>query len=215
MSAPDPGPTQEPEQTQAPEQAPETTQAQTPEGLDRLYERMDQMARTQQQLVESMTAYAQPEEEYEEPVYYDDEGELTEEGARAVLGDLVREQIETAMAPREQARRIAERDDAFEALRDEYPELQDDKVSEQVLAQAVRWAQGINPDIIERPEFVDVIEAFYKASKFETLAAQQQAEQPRSVVLESGQGAGRPQTGKQEDWGARIVAAAERLRPQI
>jgi hypothetical protein len=218
MSAIDPGQATPP--AEAAEQAPpegqpaETTTAQ-PEGLDRIYSRMDEMAATQRQMVESMTALMQPEEEEEdESLFYTDEGDLTEEGARAVLADMVRSEIDQAMAPREKARLVGQRDEAFEGLIEQYPELQEQAVSDRVLGAAVRWAQQVNPEIIDRPEFVDVIEAFYKAEKYEALAAQQAAEQPRPVVLESGQGA-RQQRPNEPDWGDRIVKAAEALRPQI
>ena len=62
---------------------------------------------------------------------------------------------------------------------------------------------------------MDVIEAFFKADKYEDVRKTQAAEQPRSVVLESGSGAGRPQRSNEPDWGDRIVKAAERLRPSI
>jgi hypothetical protein len=218
MSAVDPGAT-------APETAPETqpegqpteptTQAQQPDGLDRLHERMEAMSRQQAQLLEGFQQLTQPpEEEPDESMYYTDEGDLTEDGARAVIADLVREQVESQLGPREAARMVEMRDDAYEALRDEYPELQDDKTSERVLAKAVRWAQTVHPEIIDRPEFVDVIEAFYKADKYEEVQQAHAAEQPRPVVLESGSGA-RQQTRNEPDWGDRIVKAAERLRPQI
>jgi hypothetical protein len=61
---------------------------------------------------------------------------------------------------------------------------------------------------------VEVIEAFYKAEKFDELHAAQAAEQPRSVVLESASGV-RQQAKPDTDWGDRIVKAAERLKPQI
>lgn len=222
MSAIDPGqaaPETEAATTQAPEGQPAESTATTgqPDGLDRIYSRMDEMAQTQRQMVESVSALLAPEEEEEEideSLFYTDEGDLTEEGARAVLADMVKEQIDAAMAPREKARLVSQRDQAYEGLLEQYTELQDPKVSERVLASAVQWAQRINPEIIDRPEFVDVIEAFYKAEKYEALAAQQAAEQPRPVVLESGQGA-RQQRPNEPDWGDRIVKAAERLRPQI
>lgn len=216
MSAIDPGQGTPAEGAQAPEGQPaETTTTSQPDGLDRIYSRMDEMASTQKQLAETVTALmAPPEEEEDESLYYTDEGDLTEEGARAVLADMVRSEIETAMAPREKARMVGQRDEAYESLLEQYPELQDSTVSERVLGAAVRWAQNANPDIIERPEFVDVVEAFYKAEKYEALAAQQAAEQPRPVVLESGQGA-RQQRPNEPDWGDRIVKAAEALRPQI
>jgi hypothetical protein len=97
-----------------------------------------------------------------------------------------------------------------EALKDEYPDLQDAKVAQPILERAIRWAMGVDERIIERPEFVDVIEQFYKADQFESMRAQQQAEQPRPVVLEGAGGAGRTTRGPQEpDWQQRVIDAAK------
>jgi len=205
----------EPEAPSAPEAGTET-QAPASDGLERLYARMDQMASQQQQLADTFAQLTAPaEEEEDESLYYDDEGGLTEDGARAVLGQMVDERVEALMAPREKAHALTQRDDAYDALRDEYPELQDEQIAGPVLAAAVQWAQGHNPALIERPEFVDVIEWVYRSNKFESLSAAQAAEQPRPVVLESGSGAARQQRPQEPDWGDRIVKAAERLRPQI
>lgn len=208
--------TEQPPEPSAPAAAPEAAPQPTSDGLDRVFQRMDAMAAQQAQMMETFNQLTQPYEEEEDPaVYYDDEGGLTEDGARAVIRELVQEQVDAQMAPREAARLIAERDDAYEALRDEYPELGDDAVSGPVLAAAVQWANAHNPGLIERPEFVDVIEWVYRSTKFETLRQATEAEQPRPVVLESSSGAGRGQRPNEPDWGDRIVKAAERLRPQI
>lgn len=186
------------------------TQAAPSEGLDRLYARMDEMAAQQRQMVDSLTQLHQPEEPEPEADFYDDEGGLTEDGARALIADLVREQVDTQLAPREQARQVEQRDDAYEALKDEYPELQDAKVAQPILDRAVRWAMAVDERLIERPEFVDVIEQFYKAGKFEEHRAQQEAEQPRAVVLEGAGGAARTTRGPQEpDWQKRVIDAAQ------
>jgi hypothetical protein len=175
---------------------------------------MDEMAASQRQFMESVTQQLQPPEEEEEVEFYTDTGELSEDGARAILADLVNEQVEARLAPREAARLVGERDDQYEALKDEYPDLQKPDVAERVLRRSVQWAHAHNPALIDRPEFVDVIEAFYKAEKFDELRATQEAEQPRQVVLESASGA-RQQAKPDVDWGERIVKAAERLKPQI
>jgi hypothetical protein len=188
MSAPG----QESEAQPQPEAQPEPqAQPAQPEGLDRLYQRMDQMASQQAQLAENFQQLMEPEEP--EPD----------------------EQIQSEMAPREQAAAINARDRGYEALREEYPELQDEKVAEAVLADAIGWARSHNPAIIETPGFVDVIEWVYQARQLHTLREAQEAEQPRSVVLESAQGARRQQQPNEPDWSDRIVKAAERLRPQI
>jgi hypothetical protein len=196
--------------------APEPSGTQAPENFDRLFARMDEIAGHVQGIttrvdgIQQLVAPPEPE-----PEYYDDQGGLTEDGARNLIQSLVDERVQEQLAPREKARQIEQRDDAFEVLRDEYPELQDDKVANDLLQAAIRWANAVNPEIIDRPEFVEVIEAFYKADKYNALATQQAAEQPRSVVLESAQGATRQQRPNEPDWGERIVQAAARLRPQI
>jgi len=173
------------------------------------------MATQQQQIAAQMAALAPPEEEYEdESLYYDDGGELTEEGAQALIRDLVNTQVQEALAPREKAALIERRDSDYEDLKETYPELADEKVGGQVLSAAIGWAQRHNPDLIDKPEFVDLIEWVYK-SDFRTPEAPEQ-EQQRRVELESASGAGARGRAKPEtDWGDRIVKAAERLRPQI
>jgi hypothetical protein len=215
MSAP--GQEAESTTTAAPESAPveasATTETTAPssDGLDRLYARMDEMAAQNRQMADDLTQLRQPPEAEEEEVdYYDEQGGLTEDGARALISDLVREQIDTHMAPREQARMVEQRDDAYEALKDEYPELQDEKTAKPILDRAVKWAIGVDERIIERPEFVDVIESFYKAAKFEELRGQQEEHQPRPVVLEGAGGAGRTTRGPQEpDWQKRVIDAGQ------
>jgi len=195
--------------------APETT---APAGLDRIYERMDEMAGQQRQFLTSLQQAMTPaeaEEEVDEADFYTPDGDLTEDGARALISDLVNEQVEAKLAPREAARLVRERDESYDALKDEYPDLQDEKIAQKVLDRALGWAHQHNPALIDRPEFVDVIEAFYKAERFDELRQADPAQQPRGVVLESAQGAARPQQQPQVDWGDRIVKAAERLRPQI
>jgi hypothetical protein len=193
-----------------------TTEAPQSDGLERLYTRMEEMATQQRSIVDQLSSLAPSEEPTaDEADYYDDDGGLTEDGARALIADLVREQVDTQMAPREQARMLSERDDAFEALKDEYPELADATVANRVLGRAVRWAQGVDEKLIDRPEFVEVIESFFKAEKFEELRQAQEAEQPRQVVLESAQGAARQQRPQEPDWQKRVIDAAAQDSPRI
>lgn len=178
--------------------------------FERIYERMDQMSTQQQQMAEALgQVFAEPESESEP--YYDDEGELTEEGVRSVVADYVREQVEQQLAPREQAAAVEYRDGEWDALRETYPELQDREVANAVIADALRWVNAHNPDLVNRPEFVDVIEWVYKARNFGEPAQAM----PSPVVLESAAGATRGKGPTEPDWGERIAKAAEKLRPQI
>lgn len=217
MTAPGQEPSAPPEaEPSAPPEAPPAA-PQSTEGLDRLYARMDEIAQQVggvTQRVDGIHELVAPPEE--EPDFYETDGSLTEDGARALIQQMVDERVQEQLAPREAARMVETRDDAFESLRDEYPELREEAVANRVLGAAIRWANATDPKIIDRPEFVDVIEAFYKAEKYDGIAAEQAAAQPRTVVLESGQGAARQQQQANEpDWGDRIVKAAERLHPKI
>lgn len=207
----------EPAPSEAPAPAPETTTPTAPAApapdFDRLFSRMDEMSTQQRQMAEQMASVLNPPEVEEEPEYYDDSGAMTEEGAQALIRDLVNAQVSEALKPQEAARLVRERDDAYEDLKDSYPELADEKIGGQVLQAAIGWAQRHNPDLIDRPEFVDLIEWVYKA-EFRTEQAPA-IEQARRVELESAAGGGNRPAKPEVDWGDRIVKAAERLRPQI
>jgi hypothetical protein len=164
-------------------------------------------------MAQQFTELAAPPEE-EPPEIYDETGELTEDGVRAVVDDYVREQVEARLAPREAQALVTERDEEWDALKESTPELADPKYAQEVIAQAVAWANAHNPDLIDRPEFVDVIEWVHKVRKYDESAAAQTPAGP-GVVLESAQGAAQPSKGSDVDWSDRIVKAAERLRPQI
>jgi hypothetical protein len=207
-------------EAEAPPEAPatpETVEAPPaqPDGLDRIYERMEEMSVQQRQMAEQLGQVAEvaapPEEE---PEFYDETGELTEDGVRAVVDDYVREQVDARLAPREAQALVEQRDDEWEGLKESTPELADPKYAQEVIAHAVAWANAHNPDLIDRPEFVDVIEWVHKVRKYDESAAAQ-TPAGRGVVLESAAGAAQPSGQPEEDWGDRIVKAAERLRPQI
>jgi hypothetical protein len=132
-----------------------------------------------------------------------------------MIADLVAEQVQQQLAPREQAAAVRERDSAFDDLRETYPGLQDEKVAAQCINQALGWANENAPNLIDSPAFVDLVEQIYVGMKYRERADAEQPVTPgRGVVLESAGGAA-PATDKQVDWGDRIVKAAERLRPQL
>lgn len=188
-----------------------------PEWLGPIQERMEAMSAQQAQIAEQFSQALTPEEEeYELPIYDDDTGELTEDGVRAVVNDYVREQIDAQMAPREAALLKDQRDDAFEALKDEYPELQDQGVVGPLIDAAFRRAQAIDPALIERPEFVDLIEDAFIRSKYNEVRSAQQTDGQREVVLESASGASRAQKAPKEvDWQQRVIDAAKASNPRI
>jgi len=194
--------------------APEAPQAPAPD-YDRIYSRMDEMAAQQQQLATQFGELFEPAEEEPEPVeYYDDEGQYTDEGMRAVLQDAIKEGIEAHMAPIEAKRLISDRDDAWEALKADYPDLDSNRqLAADVIQQAVEWCNSVDPKLIERPEFVDVVERIYKAHLYDERVAQEQPE-PR-VQLEAAAGAAQDTKSPQVDWQQRVIDAAKKAHPPI
>ncbi len=201
----------------APEATPEVTTTPAPDaGLDRIFSRMDEIAGQVNGIagrVDAVQRLVEPPEE--EPEFYEEDVSLTEDGARLLIQQMVDERVQAQMAPREAAWAVNQRDELYDQLRQTYPELQKDEVSGPVLQSAIRWANSVDPSIVEKPEFVEVIEWVYTHGKYAEHAEREAAEQPRPVVLESGQGARRQQLPSEPDWGDRIVKAAEQMRPQI
>lgn len=216
MSAPqDPPPAEREGTTEAAPEQPTPTTSTGPDGLEAIRARMDEMATQQQQLVELFQPPEEEEGELDESTFYDDEGALTDDGARALIGELVAEQVTQQLAPREQAAAQRERDFAFDDLRSEYPELRDDKVAGEAINVALKWANEHAPSLIDTAAFVDLVEQAYVGSKYrERVSAEEPATQGRHVVLESASGAGSPEE-QEVDWGDRILKAAERLRPDL
>ena len=193
---------------------PDTTPAAPaqPEGFDRIYERMDEFQNQQQQLVDQISEALTPPEE--EPDYYDDGGELTEDGAQRLIDERVNQGVDQRFTEFQRERAIEDRDFDFDELVGRVPELQDPKYSREIIAQAADLV-GHNDAVIEHPRFVRIIEAVHARRKYEEHAAAQTPAGGQGVVLESAQGAAQPQASDEPDWGDRIVQAAERLRPQI
>jgi len=192
-----------------------------PAGLDRVYEQMEAMAAGQKQMLDALTQITAPPEEEDEPEFdpsefYDETGEMTEEGARALISDMVDQRVEKVMAPREAARLVRERDDLFEALKDEYPQLQDEKIANEVIQKALGWAHTHNKGLIERPEFVDVIEWIYRSEHGSAPSEDEEEPQPgRTVVLEGASGARRESKPQQVDWQKRVIDAAQSASTRI
>jgi hypothetical protein len=159
----------------------------------------------------------EPEEEFSDGDLYDDDGELTPEGAQKLIDQRVDERLEARLSKRDAARALEEREDAFDALREEVPALQDDKLAARLVRETAEWCQRSgNERLINTPEFVDLVEdRYYRESYHERAAAEREDREDREVVLESASGASQPSSKKEPDWGDRIVKAAQRLRPDI
>lgn len=201
----------------APEAAPETNGP--PEWLGPITERMDEISEQVRQSQDQLAGLYYPETEEAEPEYedaeeYGDDEDLSPEQARRIIGSEVDNRLQAELGKRDAATAMERRNESFEALQDEIPALQDDKYARglvQAAAQELRDAGAEH--LIGTPYIVDVIERLHIVSQHEEVKANAQPA-PKDVVLESGSGASVQQTDE-EDWGDRIVKAANSLRPTI
>jgi hypothetical protein len=216
QSAPADGGTPEaPPQETAPEPAG------PPEWATSMAEKLDELGQTTSQLGEQFAHLQQPEydddgfEEEQAPDYYDDDGDLTEDGARHLIGQEVDTRVNAILSERDAARALEDREDAFDALRDEIPALADEKLAQRLVHDTVEWClRSGNEHLIERPEFVELIEDRFYREQY--LASQQNGEEgEREVVLESAAGAAPARKKDEVDWGQRVLDAANRLQPGI
>lgn len=210
-----------------PNEAPEQSSggSEPPEWLGAINTRMDELRDQNASIVERLESNQQQQPEYEfdenedfdEDDFLDDDGNYTPEGARKALQGVVDERLQGEFAKRDAVVALEQREDAFEALREEIPELQDDKTAARLVRETAEWcARTGNGHIIDRPEFVELLEdRFVREQYHERVNAERESEPEREVMLESAAGAGAPSGKKEPDWGERIVKAAESLRPQI
>ena len=206
--------------------APETTETQeAPDWLAPIQERMDELRDQNLALQQYVGGLYQTDDddEYEdddepylaEEDMLDEEGQITPEAAQALIAGVVGEQLDSRLSERDAIDAIEVRNDAYEDLCEEYPDLSDPDIARPlVLGLAAELEQSGNGYVVDTPQFVDLIERTYKAMQYDERAAQEQPAR-RGVVLESGQGAALGDSSQDVDWGDRILKAAERLRPQI
>lgn len=211
------------------------------DGLDRIHARMDEMTAQQQAIVEALQApgFDYPDGDDEYGGRGDDEDGPTVEELAAELGvepedilavseaqdshiiDVIRGAVDRHLSAREQAEdaeeALEDRDLDFEELRDSLPILQDEQACRAIVNRAVALAENWDPRIIDTPAMVGLIELVAKAAIGDRMVGSEQPAGIPRVHLESAQGAAQPpaQPTGDEYWGSRIVAAAQRLRPQI
>jgi hypothetical protein len=114
----------------------------------------------------------------------------------------------------------AEREEAFEELRERLPILQDEDTASEFVRMGVELAERWGaPAIVEGPDFVDLLRHLVLGSVgMQAIEREQAGQQPqREVVSESAAGGGPSGDNRSESqyWGDRMLAAAERLRPRI
>ena len=188
-----------------------------PEWLAPIEERMNDLRDQNYALAEqfqSLLAYPEEEEE-DEQVYEDEQGNLTPEGAQMIIDQRVDHLLGERMSAIEARNAVTARDQDFEALKAQYPDLADEANAAPIIQElaAELEAAGFGA-VIQTPMFVDLIEQRYKAHQFDERAASEEPPQ-RGVVLESAGGAAPQQREQDVDWGERILKAAQSANPRI
>jgi hypothetical protein len=147
---------------------------------------------------------------------------------RRPLDIFIRAALDRRLDEAETEEAIAERDADFDELRREYPELLAGDGALPIVWRAQQIANSIHPDLVNRPEFVDLIEAVTKTAilegsegrTFEPPRRQEPSEHERyrrPVTLEGAGGGSGPTRQESEDerWQTAVVAAARRIRPDL
>jgi hypothetical protein len=207
------------------------------DGLDRIHARMDEMTAQQQAIVEALQSG------YEDDDYDDEDGEQPtveelaaqygvspeellalseqyEEGEQQQEPDIF-ELIDRSVDRHAQAidaeHAVLDRDEDFADLRESIPILQDEQTARAIVNRAQDLAEAWDPQIIQTPAFVDLIELVAKAVVGDRAVGREQRAGIPRLQLESAQGAEQrtPPPPDSEYWGDKIVQAAQRLRPQI
>jgi hypothetical protein len=192
---------QEQETAQAPAVPPEVAQR-----LDELSGRFDQFEPVLGTISEALNQPEQEQEgEQDYSEYFDDDGGMTPEQLEQFVQQRAEQIATQKYGPLEQRLNGMEsflQRESFEALKEQYPELQDPKVDAEVGQQVQAFASRYGV-----PVDVDLIETFYLAGK-----ARQQAQQGvpaggQEVALEGGSAApGQPEVNPMKE---RFMQAAQ------
>jgi hypothetical protein len=137
----------------------------------------------------------------------DGEGDLIDRLAGELEGRLGRQQ--------DAERALEDREDAFEELREALPVLQDEQTAMRVVQAAADFAERWNPNLVNGPEFVQLVEMIALAGIAEQAAARERSAPEAKVVQLEGASGARPAQPAEPDWGQRMLDAAERIRPMI
>lgn len=182
-----------------------TTEAPPSFDTSKLEERMEAQARQmQEQLAQLQERLPAPTEE-DELLEPGDDGYEDQEATKA-LDAWFEERFKERMEPLQQQQMVERRNDEYDALLEDYPEMQDEQFAKPIIARATELARSLNPDAVNRPEFVDLIEAVYKAHVADQRAAREKPAGERKEVVLEGAGGAAP-SEPEEDLAARIVAA--------
>lgn len=163
-----------------------------PAYMEKIESRLNELGTNFQTFMEQFQQPADPEADLdaygaEEDYAPEDVDEDDPEYENHRLRQLLEEAVETRLKPLEQERMIDKRNDAFDSFLAEYPELQDPEKHSPIVQQAYEFAVQMNPEVVDSPLFVKIIEQTYKAMKADERAAQETpAGQRQDVHIEAG-----------------------------
>lgn len=206
------------ENAEAPEKSAEPEAA--PAWLAPIQERMDELGDSTSRLAEQVAGLQYTDdddydEDEDDDLYTDDDERQARREQREAF-ELIGGVVDERLAQQNYAAALDAGEEAWEMLRDEIPELADEKTARQYVGEVAEWCERVGAEhLIGTAEFVDLVEQRYRQGNPAAAAADGGESGQREVVLESAGGASAPSGSNEPDWGQRIVDAAERLRPQI
>jgi|ERR1044072_1638952 hypothetical protein len=183
------------EETAAPENVETTGTQESKEQSyqEKLEQRLEELASQNKTLVDQFgelreSLYTDDDDEVDEDLIPEGEDGYEEQEAQRYLQELAREEAEKLLQPMrvEQANRA--RDTAFDKLKSNFPEFDNEETARKYVAEAVSILEDLNPAAIEDHRLVYFIEKLYKADKADERAAQETPPQ-RTAHLEHGGGA--------------------------
>jgi hypothetical protein len=180
----------------------------------RIDSRLEEMSRTIQELAQRPVYEPQAEEDDEDP-YPLEEGEdgFDEQEAQRFLQELVDKQVAERLQPLQQQQANEKRDQAYDKLKQDFPEFENEDVARKYIGLAVSDLEDLNPAAIEDHRLVKWAEKLYKADKADERAAQETPPQ-RTTSLESSGGAA-PSENDGEDLQDRLIRAYQQSHTQI
>jgi hypothetical protein len=215
-----------------------------PAWLEPITDRMEELADQNYAIAQELAAQRGDEDEGED--YYEDEygaenadddyefvdpddaGEdLGSDFIPADLFGLVDHALDNRLAMADAEQAIEQRDQLFDALRAEFPDLLSGERGLEIVWRANGIAEAISPGLVETPAFVQLIAAVAKSELLEEAQGYESRPPPprrersangsRPLELEAAGGGSGPTMRPSEDehWQQRVIDTAKRLRPDI
>jgi hypothetical protein len=165
------------------QEAPKTDEYQA-----RVDQRLEELTRAQQAMLEQFQATQQPVEDDDEFDLEEGDDGFEQQELERWLQQQVEAGVEKRLAPLQQEQQLDRRNIAYEKLTEQFDDLQDPEKARPYVEAAFELVEG-NDAFVNSPRFVDLIEKVYKAAKADERAALETPADGRTTPLETQAGA--------------------------